>query len=126
MGIISIQILFMNALKSWYGALLPIINQFDNVILIQVENEYSTNGGETEYIEELVQIVRESGIKAPIFHNDAYIAGLYSDVVDIYACDIYPYINPSKSWKESTFRFLIHLIILKMLFGNLIIHLLFL
>ncbi len=96
---------FMDALKGWYGALLPIINQFDNVILIQVENEYSTNGGETEYIEELVQIVRESGIKAPVFHNDAYIAGLYSDVVDIYACDIYPYINPSKSWKESTFAF---------------------
>ena len=49
--------------------------------------------------------MRESGIKAPVFHNDAYIAGLYSDVVDIYACDIYPYINPSKSWKESTFAF---------------------
>lgn len=96
---------YMNALKSWYGALLPIIKEFDNVILIQVENEYSTNGGETEYIEELVQIVRDSEIKAPIFHNDAYIAGLYSDVVDIYACDIYPYINPAKSWKECLYAF---------------------
>lgn len=96
---------YMGALKGWYGALLPIIKGFDNVILIQVENEYSTNGGETEYIEELAQIVRDSGIKAPIFHNDAYIAGLYSDVVDAYACDIYPYINPANSWKESLYAF---------------------
>ena len=96
---------YMDALKSWYNALLPVINEFDNVILIQVENEYSTNGGETEYIEELVDIVRKSGIKAPIFHNDAYIAGLYADVVDMYACDIYPYINPTNSWKENTYAF---------------------
>ncbi len=96
---------FMNALKGWYGALLPIIKDFENVILIQVENEYSTNGGETEYIEELAQMVREYGIKAPVFHNDAYIAGMYSDVVDLYACDIYPFINPQNSWKESTFAF---------------------
>lgn len=96
---------YMQALKTWYGALLPIIKDFDNVILIQVENEYSTNGGETEYIEELAQMVRKAGIKAPIFHNDAYIAGMYNDVLDIYACDIYPYINPSKSWKEGLFAF---------------------
>ncbi len=96
---------YMKALKTWYGALLPIIKDFDNVILIQVENEYSTNGGETEYIEELVQMVRSAGIKAPIFHNDAYIAGMYYDVVDMYACDIYPYINPSKSWKDNLFAF---------------------
>ncbi len=96
---------YMEALKSWYSALLPIIKEFDNVILIQVENEYSTNGGETEYIEELVKIVKDFGIKAPVFHNDAYIAGLYADVVDMYACDIYPYINPTNSWKTNTYAF---------------------
>ena len=37
---------YMDALKSWYNTLLPVIKEFDNVILIQVENEYSTNGGE--------------------------------------------------------------------------------
>ena len=51
---------YMDALKSWYNTLLPVIKEFDNVILIQVENEYSTNGGETEYIEELVDIVRKA------------------------------------------------------------------
>ena len=96
---------YMDALKGWYNALLPIIKEFDNVILIQVENEYSTNGGETEYIEELIDIVKKSGIKAPTFHNDAYIAGLYADVVDMYACDIYPYINPANSWKQNTYAF---------------------
>ncbi len=96
---------FMEALKGWYNALLPIIKDFENVILTQVENEYSTNGGETEYIEELTQTVKNSGIKAPVFHNDAYIAGLYSDVTDIYACDIYPFINPANSWKDGIFAF---------------------
>lgn len=96
---------YMKALKDWYNAILPVIKDFDNVVLIQVENEYSTNGGETEYIDELVQIVRDSGVKAPIFHNDAYIAGLYADNVDLYACDIYPYINPENSWKDSIFAF---------------------
>ncbi len=96
---------FMNALKGWYDALLPQIKDFDNVILIQVENEYSTNGGEIEYIEELKENVKSYGIKAPVFHNDAYIAGLYNDAVDIYACDVYPFINPLNHWSENTFAF---------------------
>src|SRR5699024_8018873 len=79
---------YMQHLKDWYGKVLPIVREFDNLILIQIENEYSTNGGENEYIKELYDIVRSYGINVPIFHNDAYIAGMYADDVDIYACDI--------------------------------------
>ena len=96
---------YMEHLKNWYGKVLPIIKDFDNLIALQIENEYSTNGGENEYIKELYQIVRSYGINVPIFHNDAYIAGLYSDDVDIYACDIYPYINPKTNWREETYAF---------------------
>lgn len=96
---------YMQHLKDWYGKVLPIVREFDNLILIQIENEYSTNGGENEYIKELYDIVRSYGVNVPIFHNDAYIAGMYADDVDIYACDIYPYINPKTNWREETYAF---------------------
>ncbi|MBR1976929.1 beta-galactosidase, partial [bacterium] len=94
---------YMEEVKKWYAKIVPIINKFDNVILFQIENEYSTNGGEEEYIKELYDYSKELGVKAPIFHNDAYIAGLYSNVVDIYACDLYPYINPKANWREDLY-----------------------
>lgn len=94
---------YMEEVKKWYAKIVPIINKFDNVILFQIENEYSTNGGEEDYIKELYDYSKELGVKAPIFHNDAYIAGLYSDVVDIYACDLYPYINPKANWREDLY-----------------------
>ena len=94
---------YMEEVKKWYAKIVPIINKFDNVILFQIENEYSTNGGEEEYIQELYDYSKELGVKAPIFHNDAYIAGLYSDVIDIYACDLYPYINPKANWREDLY-----------------------
>ena len=97
--------IYMEHLKIWYDTVLPIVKDFDNLILMQIENEYSTNGCETEYMQELYELVRKNGITVPIFHNDAYIAGLYADVVDIYACDLYPYINPKTNWKEETFAF---------------------
>ena len=82
---------YMDFVKEWYEQIIPILNNFDNIIAFQIENEYSTNALETEYIQQLYNLAREMGVKAPIFHNDAYCAGLYADVVDIYACDTYPY-----------------------------------
>ena len=96
---------YMKYLKDWYCKVLPVVKDFDNLIAVQIENEYSTNGGENEYIKELYDIVRSCGINVPVFHNDAYIAGLYADDVDIYACDIYPYINPKTDWKKETYAF---------------------
>lgn len=96
---------YMEFLKDWYKQIIPIINNFDNIIAFQIENEYSTNMAEEDYMKELYDIVREMGVTAPIFHNDAYSAGLYADIVDIYACDIYPYINPDQNWREDHFCF---------------------
>ncbi|MBE7706620.1 MAG: hypothetical protein E7Z91_05205 [Cyanobacteria bacterium SIG30] len=97
---------YMDYLREWYSQVLPIVVEYNDIIIAyQIENEYSTNECETEYMEELYQIAREAGITAPIFHNDAYIAGLYADVVDIYACDLYPYINPKGDWKKDNFAF---------------------
>lgn len=97
--------LYMEFIKSWYDAIIPIINEFDNIIAFQIENEYATDEMDEEYMRELYQMARERGVECPIFHNDAYNAGLWADVVDIYASDIYPYINPNQNWKQDHFCF---------------------
>ena len=96
---------YMEYIKEWYDQIIPIINEFDNVILFQIENEYATDTMEEDYMRELYNMARERGVKCPIFHNDAYFAGLWADCVDIYALDLYPYINPNQNWKQDNFCF---------------------
>ena len=96
---------YMEYIAEWYDQIIPIISEFDNVILFQIENEYATDTMEEDYMRKLYQMARERGIKCPIFHNDAYFAGLWADCVDIYALDLYPYINPNQNWKQDNFCF---------------------
>lgn len=96
---------YMDFVKEWYNQIIPIITNFDNVIAFQIENEYATDEMDEGYMKELYDMARELGITCPIFHNDAYNAGLWADLVDIYACDIYPYINPNQNWKQDHFCF---------------------
>jgi len=96
---------YMEYIAEWYDNIIPIIKEFDNVILFQIENEYATDTMEEDYMRQLYQMVRDRGITCPIFHNDAYFAGLWADCVDIYALDLYPYINPNQNWKQDNFCF---------------------
>lgn len=96
---------YMKYIAQWYDQIIPIINEFDNVILFQIENEYATDTMEEDYMRELYKMARERGVKCPIFHNDAYFAGLWADCVDIYALDLYPYINPNQNWKQDNYCF---------------------
>lgn len=96
---------YMDFVRDWYDKVLPVIKEFDNVIAFQIENEYATDEMDEEYMRELYQMARDGGITCPIFHNDAFHAGLWADVVDIYADDIYPYINPNQDWKQDHFCF---------------------
>lgn len=96
---------YMEFVKQWYNQVLPIIQDFDNVIAFQIENEYATDEMEEDYMRELYDLARKGGITCPIFHNDAFHAGLWADVVDIYADDVYPYINPNQDWKQDHFCF---------------------
>lgn len=96
---------YMAFVKEWYSQIIPIINDFDNVIAFQIENEYATDEMDEVYMKELYQMARALGVSCPIFHNDAYNAGLWADLVDIYACDIYPYINSKQNWKQDHFCF---------------------
>jgi len=96
---------YMKYIDEWYDQIIPIIKEFDNVILFQIENEYATDTMEEDYMRQLYKMAREKGITCPIFHNDAYFAGLWADCVDIYALDLYPYINPNQNWKQDNFCF---------------------
>lgn len=96
---------YMQYIEEWYDNIIPIIRDFDNVILFQIENEYATDTMEEDYMRQLYKMARDKGITCPIFHNDAYFAGLWADVVDIYALDLYPYINPNQNWKQDHFCF---------------------
>ena len=96
---------YMEYIAEWYDQIIPIIKEFDNVILFQIENEYATDTMEEDYMRTLYKMARERGITCPIFHNDAYFAGLWADCVDIYALDLYPYINPNQNWKQDNFCF---------------------
>ena len=96
---------YMEYIREWYDHIIPIIKEFDNIILFQIENEYATDTMEEDYMRELYSMARERGITCPIFHNDAYFAGLWADCVDIYALDLYPYINPNQNWKQDNFCF---------------------
>ncbi len=91
---------YMKALREWYSRIIPIINEYHNIIAFQIENEYFTNEAEPDYMQELYDMSRSLGIKAPIFHNDALSVGLYSDIVNIYAFDNYPTINLNYNWKD--------------------------
>ena len=96
---------FMDYVAQWYDNIIPIIKEFDNVILFQIENEYATDSMEEDYLKTLYKMARDRGITCPIFHNDAYFSGLWADCVDIYALDLYPYINPNQNWKQDNFCF---------------------
>jgi len=96
---------YMHAVREWYSRIIPILTEYQNIIAFQVENEYSTNEAEPDYILELRDMAREMGITSPIFHNDTFGACLYSDIVNIYAFDSYPTLNVNYDWRENPFQF---------------------
>ncbi len=91
---------YMEPVREWYSTVIPIINEYKNVITVQIENEYSTDEVEPDYMQELYDLTRKLGVKVPLFHNDAFSACLYADIVDIYAFDTYPSINFEYDWRD--------------------------
>lgn len=91
---------YMKYVREWYKIIIPIINSFSTIIAVQVENEYSTNELEPDYMQELIDLVRSLGCHLPIFHNDMYSAGFYHDLVDIYAIDNYSVTYFEKPWQS--------------------------
>ncbi len=91
---------YMRYVREWYEQIIPIINSCDNILMMQIENEYATLEMEPEYMQALYQMARDLGVKVPLFHNDLYVAGLYADIVDIYAFDNYSVTQFETDWRE--------------------------
>lgn len=91
---------YMKHVKEWYDNIIPIVMECPNVIVLQIENEYHTNELEPDYIQELKEYVRSMGCELPLMHNDMYAAGLYADVVDIYALDNYSVTYFDQPWQS--------------------------
>ncbi len=90
---------YMHYVRQWMDQILPFIKACPNLLMIQIENEYSTVEMEPDYMTELLKIVRDHGITAPSMHNDFYAAGLYEDIVDIYAVDNYSVTSFDLNWR---------------------------
>lgn len=91
---------YMKYVKEWYDQIIPRIINCPNIITVQIENEYSSNELEPDYIQELFNIVRSMGCNLPLMHNDMYAMGLYADIVDIYAVDNYSVTYFEKPWQS--------------------------
>ncbi|WP_303674195.1 beta-galactosidase [Vampirovibrio chlorellavorus] len=91
---------YMAYVTEWWRQIIPFINAAPNVILMQIENEYATLEVEPDYMRALYDLSRQLGVTVPLFHNDLYVAGLYEDIVDIYAFDNYSVTQFETDWRE--------------------------
>lgn len=114
---------FMKHAKDWLSQFIARVkhhqlteNQNGCIIAYQIENEYGVTifKGLRRYMAELAQHVRDQGITVPIYHNDAYEAGSWNGLVDLYGFDKYPVFADKKakmlkpvSWPTWMFKLLV-------------------
>ena len=88
------------AYMDWLSHLDPILAQHQitnggNIILYQVENEYTYGTLDATYMQQIENKVRADGITVPLDHNDAslrsnWAPGTGTGAVDLYGFDSYP------------------------------------
>nr|MDO8085994.1 beta-galactosidase [Candidatus Sigynarchaeum springense] len=114
---------YMRYAKDWLSHFIDQVKQHqltENpsgcIIGYQIENEYGVTliKGLKRYMVELAQHVRDCGITVPIFHNDAFEAGSWNGLVDLYGFDKYPVFANKKakalkpaSWPKWMFKLLV-------------------
>ncbi len=97
---------FVDAVEEWWRAVFPFFIKAPNLLWVQVENEYATEGMEVEYMQALVTLAKRLGATCPLSHNDLYGYGSFSDVVDLYALDHYPITELSQAWQPTAHELL--------------------
>ena len=92
---------FLRAVQQWFGEVLPRITACENLIAVQIENEYMTETMEDQvgYMEQMYSMVRGFGVGVPIFHNGAYRPGDWQAAVDICGHDVYPFSFGEANWR---------------------------
>ncbi len=87
------------AYMDWLSHIDPILAQHQitnggNIILYQVENEYTSGSLDATYMQQIENKVRADGITVPLDHNDSSLRGTWAPGkaggVDLYAFDSYP------------------------------------
>ncbi|MGE0201760.1 MAG: beta-galactosidase [Candidatus Melainabacteria bacterium] len=92
---------YMAAVTEWWRQIVPKINGHDHILMMQIENEYSTLEAEPEPMQALYELSRQLGVKVPLSHNDVFAAGLYEECVDLYAFDNYSVTHFEKDWRAN-------------------------
>lgn len=102
---------YMGYVREWWEQIIPFITAAPNILMMQIENEYSTLEVEPDTLQALYKMARELGVTVPLSHNDLFIAGLYEDIVDLYAFDNYSVTQFETDWKKmsGTFSVLDHI-----------------
>lgn len=96
---------YMDYVTQWWRQIVPKILKCKTLIAMQIENEYATLEVEPDYMDGLYQLTRKLGVTVPLFHNDLYAAGLYEDIVDLYAFDNYSVTSFQDNWREQSETF---------------------
>jgi len=90
---------YLQYARQWYEQIVPRILACKNLVMFQIENEYTNQGLDPAYMRFLRDLVRELGVTAPLTHNDLWKQGCWADLVDIYAVDDYPVASFDKDWR---------------------------
>lgn len=85
--------------QQWYEQIVPRIARYDNVILFQIENEYTSDDMNPAYMHFLFDLARRLGVSVPIIHNDIWGQGCWADLVDIYGIDNYAFTTFGEDWR---------------------------
>ena len=91
---------YMRYVREWWEQIIPVINDYDHILMCQIENEYSTQDMEPDTMQALYKLARELGVKVPLSHNDLFFAGLYADIVDLYGFDNYSVTSFDQNWRN--------------------------
>ncbi len=68
--------LFLEAVDAYYARLIPRLaahqlSRGGNILLCQIENEYGSYGNDTQYLTELMAMIRKYGLEVPFFTSDS-------------------------------------------------------
>lgn len=61
---------FLGHVRDYYRELIPRLLTHDNIIMMQVENEYGCYGCDKAYLQALADLMREFGVTVPLFTSD--------------------------------------------------------
>lgn len=98
--------LFLEMVEEWWRSVFPFFVNAPNLLWVQIENEYATQNMEPDYMQALVAMAKRLGATCPLSHNDLYGYGSFSDVVDLYALDHYPFTDLEEDWKSNAAQLL--------------------